>query len=127
MIEYNARFGDPECQVLMLRLKSDLLTALLATADGALATFDLRWSDDVALTVVMAAKGYPGDYARGTVIRGLETALATGDVFLTTVAARLYTMGVENVPMTPAQLGEFQRAELVKWAKIVKDGNVKPE
>ena len=80
LIEYNARFGDPECQVLMLRLKSDLLTALLATADGALATFDLRWSDDVALTVVMAAKGYPGDYARGTVIRGLETALATGDV-----------------------------------------------
>ena len=80
LIEYNARFGDPECQVLMLRLKSDLLTALLATADGALATFDLRWSDDVALTVVMAAKGYPGDYARGTVIRGLETALATSNV-----------------------------------------------
>ena len=74
LIEYNVRFGDPECQVLTLRLKSDLLTALLATADGALGSFDMRWHDDVALTVVMAAKGYPGDYARGTEIRGLEVA-----------------------------------------------------
>ena len=65
-IEYNVRFGDPECQVLMLRLKSDLLPALIATADGVLETFDLRWHDDAALTVVMAAKGYPGDYAKGT-------------------------------------------------------------
>ena len=74
LIEYNARFGDPETQVLMLRLKSDLLTALLATADGALRSFDLRWHDDVALTVVMAAKGYPGDYTKGTEIRGLDRA-----------------------------------------------------
>ena len=54
LYEYNARFGDPETQVLMMRLKSDLLAALLATADGVLSTFDLRWSDDAALTVVMA-------------------------------------------------------------------------
>ena len=72
LIEYNVRFGDPETQVLMLRLKSDLLTALLATADGALGRFDLRWRDDAALTVVMAAKGYPGDYAKDTVIQGLD-------------------------------------------------------
>ena len=76
LIEYNVRFGDPETQVLMMRLKSDLLTALLATADGALRSFDLRWHDDVALTVVMAAKGYPGVYQPGTVIRGLDTAVA---------------------------------------------------
>jgi phosphoribosylamine--glycine ligase len=72
LIEYNVRFGDPECQVLMMRLKSDLLTALLATVDGALATFDLRWHDAAALTVVMAAEGYPGEPRRGTEIKGLD-------------------------------------------------------
>jgi phosphoribosylamine--glycine ligase len=74
LYEYNARFGDPETQVLMMRLKSDALAALLATADGVLATFNLRWSDDVALTVVMASNGYPGDYEKGTEIRGLDAA-----------------------------------------------------
>ena len=76
--EYNCRFGDPECEVLMLRLKSDLLTALLATVDGALRTFDLRWHDDAALTVVMATKGYPGNYATGSEIRGLAAAATDG-------------------------------------------------
>ncbi len=76
LIEYNTRFGDPETQVLMMRLKSDLLAALLAAADGVLGTFDLRWSDDVALTVAMASNGYPGVYEKGTEIRGLEAAEA---------------------------------------------------
>jgi phosphoribosylamine--glycine ligase len=80
LYEYNARFGDPETQVLMMRLKSDALAALLATADGVLATFDLRWSDDVALTVVMASNGYPGDYKKGTEIRGLDAAAAVDGV-----------------------------------------------
>jgi phosphoribosylamine--glycine ligase len=80
LIEYNVRFGDPECQVLMLRLKSDLLPALLATVDGQLGHFDLRWHDDAALSVVMAAKGYPGDYQRGTEIRGLEAAASVEGV-----------------------------------------------
>ena len=62
LIEYNVRFGDPECQVLMLRLKSDLLAAMLAACDGVLESFDVRWSDEAALTVVMAAKGYPGAF-----------------------------------------------------------------
>jgi len=74
LIEYNVRFGDPETQVLMMRLKSDLLAALLATADGVLSNFDLRWSDDAALTVVMAANGYPGTPVKGTEIKGLEDA-----------------------------------------------------
>jgi phosphoribosylamine--glycine ligase len=74
LIEYNARFGDPETQVLMLRLMSDLVPALLASRDGMLKSFDLRWYDDAALTVVMAAKGYPGHYARGSVIEGLDAA-----------------------------------------------------
>ncbi|MGD9866750.1 MAG: phosphoribosylamine--glycine ligase [Hyphomicrobiales bacterium] len=74
LIEYNVRFGDPECQAMMMRLKSDLLPALIATSDGMLANFDLRWRDEAALTVVMAAKGYPGDYRKGTIIRGLDKA-----------------------------------------------------
>ncbi|HWV82844.1 MAG TPA: phosphoribosylamine--glycine ligase [Hyphomicrobiaceae bacterium] len=80
LIEYNTRFGDPETQVLMMRLKSDLLAALLAATDGVLGTFDLRWSDDVALTVVMASKGYPGAYEKGTEIRGLDAAGAVEGV-----------------------------------------------
>ena len=71
LIEYNVRFGDPECQVLMLRMMSDLVPALLAARDGQLKNFDLRWYPDVALTVVMAAKGYPGNYNKGSVIEGL--------------------------------------------------------
>ncbi|WP_342642748.1 phosphoribosylamine--glycine ligase [Rhodoligotrophos ferricapiens] len=71
LIEYNCRFGDPECQVLMMRLKSDIVPALLASVDGELGDFDLRWHDEAALTVVMAANGYPGDYVKGTEIRNL--------------------------------------------------------
>src|SRR6266568_3193310 len=74
LFEYNVRFGDPECQVLMLRMMSDIVPALLASCDGQLKHFDLRWFPDPALTVVMAAKGYPGDYARGTRIGGLDDA-----------------------------------------------------
>lgn len=74
LVEYNCRFGDPECQVLMPRLKSDLLTALLAARDGVLRDIDIRWSDDVALTVAMASKGYPGNYEKGHVIHGMEEA-----------------------------------------------------
>ncbi len=74
LLEYNARFGDPECQVLMLRLMSDILPALIASADGQLGAFDLRWREDPALVVVLAAEGYPGDYETGTAIAGLEVA-----------------------------------------------------
>lgn len=80
LIEYNVRFGDPETQVLMMRLKSDLLPALLASADGVLGTFDLRWYDDAALTVVMAANGYPGSPEVGTEIKGLAGAAAVEGV-----------------------------------------------
>jgi phosphoribosylamine---glycine ligase len=74
LIEYNVRFGDPECQVLMLRLKSDLLPALIAARDGQLKNFDLRWLEATALTVVMATRGYPGAYGKGSLIEGLEQA-----------------------------------------------------
>ncbi|MFM2043764.1 MAG: phosphoribosylamine--glycine ligase [Pseudomonadota bacterium] len=78
VLEFNARFGDPECQVLMARLKSDLLVALDAAADGRLDAVDLDWHADAALCVVMAAEGYPGPYAKGTEIRGLDRAAGEG-------------------------------------------------
>ncbi len=80
LIEYNVRFGDPEAQVLMLRLESDLLPALLAVAEGRLSGIALDWHDDAALCVVMAARGYPGSYAKGSEIKGLEAAGADPDV-----------------------------------------------
>ena len=80
LIEYNVRFGDPEAQVLMMRLMSDLLAALMATAEGTLDRMELEWSEEAALTVVMAAKGYPGHYARGTEIKGLAAAAAVNGV-----------------------------------------------
>lgn len=77
LVEYNVRFGDPECQVLMTRLMSDLVPALIATCDGELKDFDLRWYDEAALTVVMASNGYPGSYENGSVIGNLDQ---TGEV-----------------------------------------------
>ena len=79
LIEYNTRFGDPECQVLMMRLKSDLLDLLLASAEGTLDRATAEWSEHAALSVVMAAKGYPGSYDKGTEIKGLAP-LSTADL-----------------------------------------------
>jgi phosphoribosylamine--glycine ligase len=80
LIEYNVRFGDPECQVLTLRLMSDILPALMAARDGVLKNFALRWYADAAVAVVMAAKGYPGGYAKGSVIAGFDDAEAIDGV-----------------------------------------------
>ena len=76
LIEYNCRFGDPECQPLMTRLETDALELLLATAEGRLDKVKPKWSKHAALTVVMAAKGYPGSYEKGTEIKGVEEAAA---------------------------------------------------
>lgn len=72
LVEYNVRFGDPECQVLMMRLGAQALDLLLACAEGRLSEIAVNWAEDHALSVVMAAKGYPGAYQKGSVIRGLE-------------------------------------------------------
>jgi phosphoribosylamine--glycine ligase len=79
LLEYNVRFGDPECQVLMMRLRSDLMPALIATRDGILKEVDLRWYDEAALCVVMAARGYPDDPQRGSEIRGLDAAASESE------------------------------------------------
>jgi phosphoribosylamine---glycine ligase len=127
LIEYNVRFGDPECQVLMLRLMSDLVPALLASCDGMLKNFDLRWYPDAALTVVMAAKGYPGNYSKGSPIEGLDAAADVEGVEIfhagtKAEGARILANGgrVLNVSALGKTVGEAQaRAyaaiDLIKW------------
>jgi phosphoribosylamine--glycine ligase len=88
LIEYNVRFGDPECQVLMMRLKDDLAVLLSAAADGQLAHMSARWRDAAALTVVLAAKGYPGTPKRGGEIGGLEEMPEGVEVFHAGTAER---------------------------------------
>ena len=116
LIEYNVRFGDPETQVLMLRMMSDLVPALLAACDGELHHFNVRWIPDAALTVVMAAKGYPGDYAKGTVIGGLDAAADVEGVEIFHAGTRsdgeriLANGGrVLNITATGSSVGEAQR------------------
>ena len=115
LIEYNVRFGDPECQVLMMRLKDDLLVLLAAAADGQLSHMSARWRDEAALTVVMAAKGYPGTPQKGSVIRGLDKAAATGaEIFHAGTAMKdgaLVANGgrVLNVTATGASVSEAQQ------------------
>jgi phosphoribosylamine--glycine ligase len=82
LIEYNTRFGDPECEVLMPRMKSDLVAALLAACDGLLTSLDVRWWDNAALTVVMCGRGYPGTPEKGAVIEGVDTAEALDGVLV---------------------------------------------
>ncbi|OHC75486.1 MAG: phosphoribosylamine--glycine ligase [Rhodospirillales bacterium RIFCSPLOWO2_12_FULL_58_28] len=82
VLEFNARFGDPETQPMILQLKSDLLEALLACVEGRLDKIKLKWRDGAALTVVMATKGYPGYYEKGSQIRSLEEAGALDDVVI---------------------------------------------
>ncbi len=72
LVEYNVRFGDPECQVLMMRLGAQAMDLMHAAAEGRLAETRVNWADDHAITVVMAANGYPGSYEKGTVINGLD-------------------------------------------------------
>ncbi|CAN7419706.1 phosphoribosylamine--glycine ligase [Mesorhizobium amorphae] len=115
LIEYNTRFGDPECQVLMMRLKDDLLVLLNAAVDGQLAHSSVRWRDEAALTVVMAARGYPGTPEKGSVIRGLEEAASDGaQIFHAGTAINggaLVANGgrVLNVTAAGATVGEAQK------------------
>jgi phosphoribosylamine--glycine ligase len=125
LIEYNVRFGDPECQVLMLRLKDDLLTLLRAAVDGQLARMSVRWHDAVAVTVVAAARGYPGTPARGGRICGLEQAAAEGvEIFHAGTAldaeGNLVANGgrVLNVTALGADVGEARRKAYAALGRI---------
>jgi phosphoribosylamine--glycine ligase len=127
LFEYNVRFGDPECQVLMLRLMSDLVPAMLASCDGQLKNFDLRWFPDPAVTVVMAAKGYPGDYNKGSVIAGLDDAAAVegAEIFHAGTVAkdgavlanggRVLNVCASGQTVTEAQARAYQAVDLIRW------------
>ena len=127
LIEYNARFGDPETQVLMLRLMSDFVPALIASCDGQLKNFDLRWYPDPALTVVMAANGYPGEYKRGSVIAGLDAAAQVEGVEIfhagtkadggkiTANGGRVLNVSALGKTVTEAQARAYQAVDQIDW------------
>jgi phosphoribosylamine---glycine ligase len=127
LFEYNVRFGDPECQVLMLRMMSDLVPAMLASCDGQLKNFDLRWFPEPALTVVMAAKGYPGDYRKGTRIKGLDEAAKIEGVEIFhagTVAkdghilangGRVLNVSASGKTVTEAQARAYAAIDRIQW------------
>ncbi|WP_431301417.1 phosphoribosylamine--glycine ligase [Sediminicoccus sp. BL-A-41-H5] len=126
LLEFNVRFGDPECQALMLRLRSDLLPALLAATQGELKNFDLRWEKLASLLVVMAAEGYPGTPRKGTEIRGLEAAAQVPGVQIFHAgtardeAGRLVAHGgrVLGIGATGATLAEARAAAYAAVAKV---------
>ena len=127
VLEFNVRFGDPECQVLLPRLRSDLLSALIATRDGELTHFDLRWSQDAALCVVMATKGYPQTYETGSEIKGFElldglddvivfhsgTSMENGKVLAT--GGRVLGITALGSTVAEAQSLAYQAVDLVDW------------
>jgi len=127
LFEYNVRFGDPECQVLMLRMMSDIVPALLAACDGQLKNFDLRWYPESALTVVMAAKGYPGDYRKGTRIEGLDDAAKVEGVEIFhagTIAkdgavlangGRVLDVCALGETVTEAQARAYEAVDRIRW------------
>jgi phosphoribosylamine--glycine ligase len=127
LVEYNCRFGDPECQVLMPRLKGDLLTAMLAARDGMLKEIDIRWSDDVALTVAMASRGYPGPHEKGHVISGLEEAarLPGVQIFhagtekrdgrIVAVGGRVLSVTAVGSSVAEAQARAYAAVDTVHW------------
>src|SRR6201989_1632509 len=127
LFEYNVRFGDPECQVLMLRMMSEIVTAFLASCDGQLKNFDLRWYADPALTVVMAAKGYPGDYEKGSRIEGLgEAAKVDGveifhagtmmrDGAVLANGGRVLNICASGKTVKEAQTRAYRAIDLINW------------
>ena len=127
LVEYNARFGDPETQVLMMRLGAQALDLLLACAEGRLADYRVNWADDHALTVVMAANGYPGPYAKGSEIHGLDalpedsfhmafhagTTLTNGQI--TANGGRVLTLTARGDTLQQAQTRAYAMVDAVNW------------
>ena len=127
LIEYNVRFGDPECQTLMMRLESDLLDLLLAAARGALKDKQASWSEDVVMNVVLASKGYPGTYEKGTVIDDLDAAdamdgvtvfhagTAMKDGKLLAIGGRVLNVCARGASVTEAQNLAYKAIDAIRW------------
>jgi phosphoribosylamine--glycine ligase len=127
LIEYNVRFGDPDCQVLTMRLESDLIDLLTATVDGKLDQAEARWSDDAALSVVMATRGYPGAYDKGSVIRGIAAAealpgvkvfhagTAMGGSDLIASGGRVLNVTALGATIAEAQARAYEAVDAIDW------------
>ncbi len=128
LIEFNARFGDPECQVLLMKLRSDLLPALAAACDGELGHFDLRWHDRASVSVVMAARGYPDAPERGSVIRGLDRAAAVpgamvfhagteamADGTIRAIGGRVLTICATGETISEARDTAYRAVDAIDW------------
>ena len=127
LVEYNARFGDPECQVLMMRLGAQALDLMLATAEGRLNEVQVNWADDHALTVVMAAKGYPGAYAKGSTINGLDrmpedsrhmvfhAGTALRDGLVTANGGRVLNITARGATLEEAHHRAYAMIDLLDW------------
>jgi phosphoribosylamine--glycine ligase len=128
LVEFNVRFGDPEAQALLPRLRSDLLPGLLAACDGELDRFDLRWRDECAIAVVMAARGYPGEFARGSEIRGLAGAeavpgvrifhsgtRATEDGRILAAGGRVLTVSATGATLAAARESAYAALGKIDW------------
>jgi phosphoribosylamine--glycine ligase len=127
LVEYNARFGDPECQVLMLRLGAQGLDLMLASAEGRLAEAQVSWADDHALTVVMAANGYPGPYAKGSEIKGLEglpedsrqmvfhAGTAERDGRITATGGRVLNVTARGATLREARDAAYAMVDRIDW------------
>ena len=127
LVEYNVRFGDPECQVLMLRLGAQAFDLMHATAEGRLAEAKVNWAEDHALTVVMAAKGYPGDYAKGSAIGQLDdlpedsrnmvfhagTTLKDGAI--TSSGGRVLNVTARGSDLAEAQARAYAMVDAIDW------------
>jgi len=127
LLEVNVRFGDPECQAILPRLKSDLFTALRAVRDGRLSEIELAWHNQAAICVVMASNGYPGAYEKGSVIRGIEaaeaatgatvfhagTSLAGGEI--TAIGGRVLGVTALGADIAKAQAVAYQAVERIDW------------
>lgn len=127
LVEYNVRFGDPECQCLMMRLGGQILDLLQACAEQRLAEVQVNWADDHALSIVMAAKGYPGSYAKGTVINGLDslpndsfhmvfhagTALVNGQI--TASGGRVLNITARGNSLAEAHEKAYAMAQGINW------------
>ncbi len=127
LVEYNARFGDPECQTLMMRLGGQVLDLLIASAEGSLDQVQVNWANDVAITVVMAAKGYPGAYDKGSVIGGLDalvedsknmvfhagTALQDGQTVAT--GGRVLNVTARGETLTEARARAYAIVDQIEW------------
>ena len=129
LVEYNVRFGDPECQVLMMRLGAQVLDLLLAASEGQLANIKPNWADDHAITVVLAAKGYPGAYEKGSVIGGLDAlpqdslnmvfhaGTASRDGLIVANGGRVLNVTARGDSLAEAQARAYAMVDQIDWAK----------